>query len=44
MDKKFHPVAGFQLEMITNRLRDRRLALAGDGRFHAAASITFCQM
>jgi hypothetical protein len=41
MDKKLHPVARFQLQMIPNGLRDRRLAFAGDARFHAAGSITF---
>jgi hypothetical protein len=36
MYEEFDPVPGFQLEMISDCLRDRCLALAGDRGFHAA--------
>ena len=34
--KNFDPVARLQSEMLTDRFRDRRLALAGDRGVHVA--------
>jgi hypothetical protein len=44
MEKKLHPVARLQPEMLPDRLWDRRLAFRGDRSFHSVRPITFSEM